>query len=216
MWTNSSTIHACVLAVFCAVVPGGTYAQAASRAVAAQRPGAHATAPPREELRVPAVRWFTDRPRQYVLLEPFKYVPPQSREPIVVPAGFVTDFASIPTPLQGAFGPSVHDLPALVHDYLYWRQSCSRTQADGVFYAALDVVGVSTVRRMAIRVGLTVGGPTAYRENARERKERLPRVVPSQYLSIPVTTWAQYRKELRNRRVALDPLDAAPPPYCRG
>ena len=134
----------------------------------------------------------------------------------MVPAGFVTDFASIPGPLQGAFGPSVHDLPALVHDYLYWRQSCSRTQADEVFYAALDLAGVSSVRRVMIRVGLTVGGPTAYRENARERKERLPRIIPAQYLRIPMTTWEGYRRELRRRQVQLEALEPKPPAYCVG
>ncbi|HEU4881999.1 MAG TPA: DUF1353 domain-containing protein [Longimicrobium sp.] len=199
---------------FCSVAATGA-ADAQSAAPSAQHVSSAAAAP-RTEFRIPAVRWFTDRPRQYVLLEPFKYVPPQGREPIVVPAGFVTDFASIPGPLQGAFGPSVHDLPALVHDYLYWRQSCSRTQADEVFYVALDAVGVSSVRRMMIRLGLTVGGPTAYRENARERREQLPRIVPAKYREIPMTTWERYRKELRSLHVQLDTLDAKPPDYCRG
>lgn len=214
MWMRSCFTRRLALALFCGLAPCAVQAQSAPNA-APSGTAARPDASPRRELRVPAVRWFTDRPRQYVLLEPFKYVPPDGKEPIVVPVGFVTDFASIPGPLQGAFGPSVHDLPALVHDYLYWRQSCTRTQADEVFYVALDVVGVSTLRRTMIRLGLAIGGPTAYRENARERRERLPRIIPAPYLAIPVTTWERYRRELRRQQVQLDAPDPKPPAYCR-
>lgn len=168
------------------------------------------------DLRIPAVRWFNDQPRQYVLLEPFKYVAPVSGEVIVVPAGFVTDFASIPGPLQRAFGPSIHDLPAVVHDYLYWRQSCSRTQADEIFYVALRRVGVSRMDRFWIRVGLMAGGERAYNENGVDRRRQLPRIVPAAELEIPVTTWAKFREELRRRRVRLDAPDPKPPAYCQG
>jgi hypothetical protein len=162
---------------------------------------------------VPAVRWFTDRHRQFVLIEPFKYQPPNSSEAIVVPAGFVTDFASIPDPMKMFFGPSVHDLPALVHDFLYWRQSCTREQADKVFYQALDYFGVSKVRRKLIEWGLGLRGEKAYRTNASDRNARLPRIVPN-YNSIPVTTWAVYRRQLRSQGAPLDPPDAKRPAYC--
>lgn len=168
------------------------------------------------DLRIPAVRWFTDQPRQYVLLEPFKYVAPVSGEVIVVPAGFVTDFASIPGPLQRAFGPSIHDLPAVVHDYLYWRQSCSRTQADEIFYVALQRVGVSRMDRFWIHMGLMARGEAAYKENALNRRDRLPRIVPATDLEIPYTTWERFRSELRRRQVGLDPPDPKPPAYCHG
>lgn len=198
----------------CLLAPGRTHAQGtplASRLKPAATPPPPA---PLNDFRVPSIRPFADRHRQYVLTEPFKYFPPQSPEPIIVPAGFVTDFASIPGPLSVVFGPSVHDLPALVHDYLYWRQSCTREQADHVFDVALNVVGVSKGRRMAIGMGLRLGGRSAYRDNARERKDRLPRIVPHEFMRIPVTTWDEYRKDLRRRGVALDAPDRQPPVYC--
>ncbi|HEY0019370.1 MAG TPA: DUF1353 domain-containing protein [Longimicrobium sp.] len=217
MWPNSPTIRVFMLVLGCALIPSETQAQGGNLAIATQKSRARPTPPlPANEMRVPAVRWFTDRPRQYVLTEAFKYVPPLSREPIIVPAGFVTDFASIPGLVQPLFGPSVHDLPALVHDFLYWRQSCSREQADDVFYTALNVMGVSKARRVGIHLGLILGGPSAYRRNKRERNEQLPRIVPPSSLQIPVTTWTDFRKELRRQRVPLDPLDPKPPTYCRG
>lgn len=214
MLMRSPTARVFCLAL-CCLTPDWALAQgshAVSRAKPAAAPSPQA---PRNEFRVPSFRPFADRHRQYVLTEPFKYFPPQSREPIVVPAGFVTDFASIPGPLAVVFGPSVHDLPALIHDYLYWRQSCTREQADRVFDVALDLVGVSKVKRMAIRVGLRLGGPAAYRENAHERRERLPRIIPPEFMRIPVTTWDDYRRDLRRRGIALDERDSKPPVYCR-
>lgn len=170
---------------------------------------------PPDPPRIPAIRWFTDQPRQYVLLEPFKYQPRRNAEPIVVPAGFVTDFASIPGPLVILFGPSVHDLPAVVHDYLYWRQACTRDQADRIFYQALENFGVAWPRRVAIRGGLALGGALAYGQNAEDRKQRLPRIIPVSELQIPMTTWEEYRKGMRQRRVPLDPPDPKPPAYCQ-
>src|SRR2546426_7470924 len=50
---------------------------------------------------------------------------------IVVPAGFVTDFASTPRAIWAVLPPSGrYQLAAIVHDFLYWDQSCSREQAD--------------------------------------------------------------------------------------
>jgi hypothetical protein len=200
----------------CSLAPGLAHAQGTSAASRPKPAASPRPAAPENDFRVPSFRPFADRHRQYVLTEPFKYFPPQSREPIIVPAGFVTDFASIPGPLSVVFGPSVHDLPALVHDYLYWRQSCTREQADRLFDVALNLVGVSKGSRMAIALGLRLGGPSAYRGNAQERRERLPRIVPSEFMRIPVTTWDAYRKDLRRRGVALDTLDTKPPEYCRG
>ena len=215
MWTRPFIARLLILGLCLGLAPDTAQAQAAAR-VSPPKPAAHASpVAPANDFRVPAFRPFTDRHRQYVLVEAFKYYPPQGTDPIVVPAGFVTDFASIPGPLTVVFGPSRHDLPALVHDYLYWRQSCTREQADEVFSVALSLVGVSKARRLMIQAGLRIGGKTAYRENARERRERLPRIIPPDLMSIPVTTWEAYRRDLRRRGIPVDAPDAKPPTYCR-
>ena len=68
--------------------------------------------------------------------------------PIIVPAGFVTDLASIPRIFQGLI-PKIgkHRLPAIVHDYLVRRQSFERRLADRIFLEAMKLQGVNVVRR---------------------------------------------------------------------
>src|SRR5947207_14425957 len=70
---------------------------------------------------------------------------------ISVPAGFVTDFASIPRPLWSIlpkwekYGPA-----AVVHDFLYWDQGRSRKQADRYILEAMKDGRVSFARRWSI------------------------------------------------------------------
>lgn len=204
-----------LLALWAAAAAGRAEAQAAPASTSAKPAASTRSDPPAHQLRMPPTRPFQDRPTQYVLLEPFKYVAPRTGEPIIVPSGFVTDLASIPGFVKSAFD-SIVDVPAIVHDFLYWRQSCSRGQADRVFFEALQRLGVPKEQRTAIRIALGIAGELAYRENGRERRANLPRIIPEAFREIPRTTWQHYRTELRSRGVALDPPDAKPPAYCRG
>lgn len=83
-------------------------------------------------------------PGEYVLTEQFVYYSPVLGGQVVVPAGFKTDFASIPK--------SVLDIPgfighraATIHDYLVrnWTLEKRRT-ADTIFYEALLTSGVES------------------------------------------------------------------------
>lgn len=59
----------------------------------------------------------------------------------IVPAGFKTDFASIPRILWNIIAPiGKHTLAAVLHDYLYtkgWELGISRKEADKIFYDAM-------------------------------------------------------------------------------
>lgn len=73
-----------------------------------------------------------------------------SSEVIRVPAGYVTDFASIPAFARPLFSP--YDLSAkaaVVHDYLldHPELGYSRRQADYVFKEGLEVLGVALWKR---------------------------------------------------------------------
>lgn len=93
----------------------------------------------------------------FVLLAPFVWPDP---EPVTVPAGFVSDGASIPP----AFWPAIaHPLAlsvlraALCHDYdiamgVPWAE-CTRR-----FGVRLKAAGVGTVRRQLILAGVTAHG----------------------------------------------------------
>ena len=68
--------------------------------------------------------------RNWIVGEVLTYKIGISQDSITVPVGFVTDFASIPPALQSFIqqnGPSL--LPAVVHDYLYWKQTCTKDQS---------------------------------------------------------------------------------------
>lgn len=70
---------------------------------------------------------------------------------VYVPAGFVTDFASVPRGLWNIL-PRVGqwDRAAVVHDFLYATNGLTRAQADAVFKEALCVCGVSGWRCTAM------------------------------------------------------------------
>ena len=68
-----------------------------------------------------------------------------------VPAGFETDFASIPRffhrllPKNGDY-----DAPAVVHDFLYSTALCDRQTADLVFLESMKSIGVSFWKRWSM------------------------------------------------------------------
>lgn len=93
---------------------------------------------------------------QWVVRSPLPYhVGAEDSDVVVtVPAGFVTDFASIPRLFWRFEAPAGRALKAsVVHDFLYDRQGVvetapcrlerfSRAECDGVFLEAMGVVGV--------------------------------------------------------------------------
>ena len=102
--------------------------------------------------------------RTWLLVEDFVYLDvvegeldeagPRTRvNRITVPAGFSTDFASIPRffwrvlPPTGEYGKA-----AVIHDFLYTfgadnHGPVSKAYADGVFLRAMEDLGVGAVRR---------------------------------------------------------------------
>ncbi len=76
---------------------------------------------------------------------------------VYVPAGFYTDFASIPRALWGLFPPTGrYGKAAVVHDYLYQCTNLDRATCDQVFLEAMEALGVGwwTCRTMYLAVRL--------------------------------------------------------------
>jgi len=89
----------------------------------------------------------------YELVEPlrFEYTVNGGGIEVTVPKGFVTDFASIPRPLWSVFPPcGKYTKAAIVHDYLYTRQGCSRFLADAVFREIMFQLKVPYWKRILI------------------------------------------------------------------
>ena len=83
---------------------------------------------------------------------------------IIVPAGFVTDFASIKV-LHNAFlfvlfalVSGYGNYAATVHDFLYSEGQVSRKEADAVLYRALRAEGVARWRAYLFWLGVRIGG----------------------------------------------------------
>lgn len=94
----------------------------------------------------------------FMLLSPLVYTSRTGRI-ITVPAGFVTDFASIPRLLWWRYprsGP--WNRAAVVHDYLYVENGMERVEADSIFKEALEVCGVGWRTRQEFWAAVRIGG----------------------------------------------------------
>lgn len=100
----------------------------------------------------------------------------RSLDVIVVPAGFVTDFASIPWPLWSFIGASWgrYGKAAVIHDFLYqhhgyeaWPKDTgvqfARWHADDIFLEAMVVLNVAGWRRRLMYRGVRWFGWLAWR-----------------------------------------------------
>lgn len=103
--------------------------------------------------------------KHWKLRYPFEYHvgSKQSNIIISVPAGFITDFASIPRifwtilPPWGRYGKA-----AIIHDYLYVTHRFSRKQADDIFLEAMGVLKVSKWKRWVMYRSVRAWGWTAW------------------------------------------------------
>lgn len=70
---------------------------------------------------------------KYILIESFKY------NDIVIPRGFITDFASTPKWIHWLFEPQskYYSKASIVHDYLYFSKKLTRLEADKEFLNAM-------------------------------------------------------------------------------
>ena len=89
-------------------------------------------------------------------------------EVIYVPAGFITDFASIPKFFRRVYQPATgkHRQGAVIHDYIYRTDSLNytRKQADQVFLEIMELDGVSRFDRKAIYYSVRSGGKSSFIE----------------------------------------------------
>lgn len=165
----------------------------------------------------PSVPVYPDAHNRYwVLLEDMRYRIGDTNDYIVVPAGFVTDYASIPRGLW-SFGLAPHgpySRAALIHDYLYWSQGCTKDQADNLLLIAMKESHVGDFDELVVFKGVQIGGQPSWNANARERQGGMPRIVPKKMRHIPPNvTWTDYRVELAKTGVR-DPSFPKFPAYC--
>ena len=95
---------------------------------------------------------ISDEPEQWILTGDYVYqsaLPESFPSLVTVPAGFVTDLASIPRIARLAIPKNGrHRKAAVIHDYLCrLGLNFSRRLADRIFLEAMKVCGVSAIQR---------------------------------------------------------------------
>jgi hypothetical protein len=159
---------------------------------------------------------FTDN-HDWMLVRDLTYTIGNTNLSITVPEGFVTDFASIPQALWslGLTPHGKYSKAAIIHDYLYWSQTCTKKQADNILLIAMKESSVGTVDEVTIYEGVNVGGASSWAGNWAERQSNLPRVVPINYWDFPGdVTWKEYRTSLVIAGVK-DPKFAPNSGFCK-
>lgn len=74
-----------------------------------------------------------------------------------VPAGFVTDLASVPQFALSLLG-EIAQMPAVPHDFIYNKHTVGRATADKMLYEACLLTGVPKWKAALIYAGVRVGG----------------------------------------------------------
>lgn len=109
------------------------------------------------------------------LLSVFMYESDVLGKTVVVPAGFVTDFASVPR-VPVAFllaGDSGHEA-AVIHDWLYYTHEVTRSQADAAFREAL-VAGGESWRSWLMWAAVRLGGGFSWDSSGQRQPEWVQR-----------------------------------------
>lgn len=96
---------------------------------------------------------------EWKLLDPLTFCSAIVDRVITVPAGFTTDFASVPRiPLAFLLtGDTAHEA-AVVHDWLYVTGIYDRATADAIFREAMAAMGEPVVKNWLMWAGVRLGG----------------------------------------------------------
>lgn len=155
---------------------------------------------PEETLRAPEgalhLGRFSDA--HYFLRRPIAWQPNPGEEPydrVVVPAGFVTDFASVPRAFFSIWPPNgLYTYPAIIHDYLYWSQCRSREEADDIFWLGMGDFKISGSVRWSIYGPVRSFGWFAWNNNANAKSRGEKRFLDLENLpEDPTMTWEEWR-----------------------
>lgn len=155
--------------------------------------------------------------RDAVLYRPLEYRIGNTQHVVEVPAGFVTDFASTPRIAWALFPPfGRYQTAAIVHDFLYWDQACSREEADKLFLYAMEESDVDFTTREFLYLAVRKGGQLAWDQNANDKAEGKPKIIPPAHMPIPAKIdWADYRTRLMEKGIKSGTGPIKTPSYCK-
>lgn len=119
-----------------------------------------------------------------------------SGETVKVPAGFITDFASVPrvlwtlVPKWGKYGNA-----AVIHDYLYWVQpeEYSKDRVDEIFLESMLVLGVGRAKAKTLYYAVSICGGLSWNANKKAKSKGVKK-----FIDIPETTMVIPQIELKD------------------
>lgn len=78
----------------------------------------------------------------------------------VIPAGFVTNLASIPKNLQFMFKPNnkKYLMASVCHDFLYELNNISRLECDKCYFSLMESNGANLITRLLFFIGVRLFG----------------------------------------------------------
>ena len=96
----------------------------------------------------PALFAFRDMD-YFALISPIGWTPAAYEiAEIIVPRGFVTDFASVPRLFWSMLPPiGRYGYAAIFHDFAYWQQTARRDEADKLFHETMIELAVGRLTR---------------------------------------------------------------------
>lgn len=111
----------------------------------------------------PAILELQDR-YLWKMFQPFAfYLTEDNSDIIVVPAGFVTDLASVPRVFWSLMPPDgKYAKAAIIHDYLYDNGLRTKKQADLIFLDAMRVLNVPRWKRAILYLAVRLFGRGNY------------------------------------------------------
>lgn len=134
----------------------------------------------------------------YFLLNPILWRPGDGDDlhlpHVEVPVGFVTDLASVPRLFWSLLRPDGdYAYAAILHDYLYWTQTTSKSTADTVLKIAMIDLGVSDTVVTTIYQAVYLAGQSAWDHNAKLKAAGERRILV-QFPNDPKVTWPQWKR----------------------
>ncbi|ECK8872641.1 DUF1353 domain-containing protein [Salmonella enterica subsp. enterica serovar Louisiana] len=99
--------------------------------------------------------------------EPFEfYLSDDNSDVISVPAGFVTDLASVPRIFWTLLPPDgKYAKAAIIHDYLYDNALRTKKEADRIFLDGMTILGVPEWKRIVMYLAVRIFGRGNYSKN---------------------------------------------------
>ena len=142
----------------------------------------------------PALFAFRDMD-YFALISPIGWTPAAYEiAEIIVPRGFVTDFASVPRLFWSMLPPiGRYGYAAIFHDFTYWQQTASRDEADKLFHDTMLELTVGTVTRNVLYYSVRCFGFLAWRNNAAAKASGEKRIL-CEFPTDLTTSWVEWKK----------------------